>query len=65
MRCMPVKVTMQAEGSPVEWTYVSYVCKADMGRTQLVTLEIPDNRRYVYMVYLDGALSQRTEIGGS
>ena len=60
-----VKVTMQAEGSPVEWTYVSYVCKADMGRTQLVTLEIPDNRRYVYMVYLDGALSQRTEIGGS
>ena len=59
-----VKVTIQAEGSPVEWTYVSYVCTADMGRTQLVTLEIPDGRKYVCTVYLDGAMRQRTETGG-
>ena len=58
-----VKVTMQAVGSTVEWTYVSYVCAADMGRVQLVTMEFPDDRGYVCMVYLDGVMSQRVEIG--
>ena len=59
-----VRVTMQAVGSTVEWTYVSYVCAADMGRTQLVALELPDDRSYVCMVLLDGVMSQRVEIEG-
>ncbi len=58
-----VRVTIQAMGSQVEWNYVSYVCTPDMGRTQLVTLDLPDDRSYVCMVYLDGSMSQRIEIG--
>ncbi|MBQ9251997.1 MAG: Stk1 family PASTA domain-containing Ser/Thr kinase [Clostridia bacterium] len=58
-----VRVTMQAVGSSMEWNYVSYVCASDMGRTQLVTLEVPDDRSYVCIAYLDGVMSQRVEIG--
>ena len=60
-----VRVTLQAADSSVEWTYVSYVCAANMGRTQTVTLEIPDGRSYVCLVYLDSVMSQRFEIEGN
>ena len=59
-----VLVTLQAVGSSVEWNYVSYVCTADKGRTQLVTVELPDERSYVCYVYQDGVRTQRTEIEG-
>ena len=59
-----VRVTIQAEGSRMEWNYVSYVCSASMGRTQLVTVELPDDRKYICIVYQDGSMSQRMEIGG-
>ena len=57
-----VKVTLQAEESTMEWTYVSYVCAADMGRVQVVTLELPDGRDYICTVYVDGSLSQRLDL---
>jgi hypothetical protein len=56
-----VQVTMQGAGSAVEWTYVSYVCSSEMGRTQLVTVEFPDSRDYVCFVYLNGTLDQRMD----
>ena len=59
-----VKVTLQAEGSTVEWVSVIYVCAADKGRVQRVTLDLPDDRKYVCMVYQDGVLSQRIEMEG-
>ena len=58
-------MTLQAVDSSVEWTYVTYVCASDMGRKQLVTLKMPDDRSYVCTVYLDGVMSQRLEIEGS
>ena len=57
-----VKVTLQAEESTMEWTYVSYVCAADMGRMQVVTLELPDERNYICTVYIDGGLTQRLDL---
>ena len=54
-----VRVTLQAEGSSVEWTYVTYTCAAELGRTQVVTLDLPDGRDYICMIYIDGVLSQR------
>ncbi|MCR4877545.1 MAG: Stk1 family PASTA domain-containing Ser/Thr kinase [Clostridiales bacterium] len=59
-----VRVTIQAEGSAVEWNYVSYVCAADKGRQQEVTLELPDDRKYYCMVYQDASLSQTIELAG-
>ena len=58
-----VRVTLQAVGSTVEWNYVAYVCTADMGRRQLVTVEMPDDRSYICTVYQNGAVEQREEIG--
>ncbi len=58
-----VRITLQAEGSTMEWNYVNYVCTPEMNRTQLVTVELPDDRAYVCMVYQDGQLPQRIEIG--
>ena len=60
-----VRVTMQAVGSTVEWNYVTYVCSSDMGRNQLVTVELPDERSYICIVYTDGSMNQRFEIEGS
>ena len=60
-----VQVTMQGAGSAVEWTYVSYVCSSEMGRTQLVTVEFPDSRDYVCFVYLNGTLDQRMDFSFS
>ena len=57
-----VTVTFQAENSAVEWNYVSYVCAADKGRVQEVTVELPDDRKYYCMIYQDGILAQRIEI---
>ena len=57
-----VTVTFQAENSAVEWNYVSYVCAADKGRVQEVTVELPDDRKYYCMIYQDGSLAQRIEI---
>ncbi len=57
-----VKVTLQAEGSTVEWVCIVYPCPADQGRVQLVTLDLPDDRNYICMVYQDGVLSQRIEL---
>ena len=57
-----VRVAIQAVGSTAEWTCISYVCKAEKGRSQMVTLEVPDNRAYVCTVYQDGVAEQRFEI---
>ncbi len=59
-----VRITLQAEGSTVEWNYVNYVCTADMNRTQLVTVELPDDRPYICMIYHEGRMVQRVEIKG-
>ena len=59
-----VKVTLQAEGSTMEWVYVTYPCGVDIGRVQKVTLELPDDRNYVCMIYLDGVLDKRIEMEG-
>lgn len=56
-----VRVTIQAEGSIYEIPFVSYVVAADQYRVQEVTLVFPDNRKYVCMVYMDGAVNQRIE----
>lgn len=49
----------------MEWNYVTYVCSSDMGRNQLVTVELPDERSYICIVYTDGSMNQRFEIEGS
>ena len=59
-----VKVTLQAEGSTMEWVYVTYPCGVDISRVQKVTLELPDDRNYVCMIYLDGVLDKRIEMEG-
>ena len=57
-----VKVTFQAEDSTYEWTYTTFICVADsLNRDYLVTIEFPDNRNYICVVYTDGALLQRYE----
>lgn len=57
-----VRVTLQAEGSTTEWNYVTYVCASDMGRMQVVTIDITDARKYVCTVYCDGVMNQRIEL---
>ena len=59
-----VKVTLQAENSTMEWVYVTYPCGVDISRVQKVTLELPDDRNYVCMIYLDGVLDKRIEMEG-
>ena len=54
-----VRVTIQAEGSTMEWNAVSYVCAKDKGRVQKVTLQFPDGRNYICSVYVDGVRTQR------
>lgn len=49
-----VNVTLQAADSPVEYVATSYICAADAGRIQYVTLQIPDDREYTCTVYIDG-----------
>ena len=53
---LTVRVTLQAVGSQAEWNYVTYVCTQEMGRTQTVTLKLPDWREYYCMIYIDGEL---------
>ena len=57
-----VRVTLQAVNSPIEWMYVTYVCAVDMGRVQLVTLKMPDDRSDICVVDQDGVMTQRLEI---
>ena len=59
-----VKVTIQAENSTYEWMIATFVCFADGSRDYLVTVEFPDNRKYVCMIYVDGAVMQRYEFEG-
>ena len=57
-----VRVTLQALGSTMEWTFVTYTCTPENGRTQKVTLEFPDERDYLCMTYTDGVLAQRLDL---
>ena len=57
-----VRVTLQASGSSMEWTYVSYVCTVENSRTQKVTIEYPDDRNYICTAYADGVLIQRLDL---
>ena len=57
-----VRITLQAEESTVELEAISYVCAADAYRTQNVKLNLPDNRKYWYTIYLDGVQNQRVAI---
>jgi len=57
-----VRVTLQAIGSTMEWTFVTYTCTVENGRTQKVTIEFPDERDYLCMTYADGSLIQRLDL---
>ena len=57
-----VRITLQAENSTVELEAVSYTCAADSHRVQNVKLNLPDDRKYWYTVYLDGVLKHRIEL---
>ena len=57
-----VRVTLQALGSTMEWTFVTYTCTPENGRTQKVTIEFPDERDYLCMTYADGSLVQRLDL---
>ena len=57
-----VRVTLRARDSRMEWNYVTYNCTADSGRTQVVTIDLPDQRDYVCTVYLDDNVSQRMDL---
>ena len=57
-----VRITLQAENSTVELEAVSYTCAADSHRVQNVKLNLPDDRKYWYSVYLDGVLKHRIEL---
>ena len=58
-----VRITLQAEGSTMEWVYVTYICAADMSRTQKVTVDLPDDRNYVCKAYADGTVILRVNLG--
>ena len=57
-----VRITLQAENSTGELEAVSYTCAADSHRVQNVKLNLPDDRKYWYTVYLDGVLKHRIEL---
>ena len=57
-----VRLTLQAEGSSVEWAYVTYICAPDVGRTQVVTVEQPDERDYTCQIYIDGVLDRKVDL---
>ena len=57
-----VRLTLQAEGSSVEWVYVTYICATDVGRTQVVTVELPDERDYTCQIYIDGVLDRKEDL---
>ncbi len=57
-----VRVTIQAENSMNELQVISYVCAKDNSRTLSVPVYLPDSRKYVCMIYQDGAATQRVEI---
>ena len=56
-----VRVTIQAENSTNELVIATFPCLKDSNRDYLVTVQFPDDRNYVCMVYVDGAVSQRFE----
>ena len=58
-----VRMTLQAEGSSTEWVYVTYVCTPAMGRTQVVTVELPDDRDYMCQIYVDGNPFMKEDLG--
>ncbi len=51
---LTVKVTLRAVDAEMEWIFVSYVCQASQPRTQMVTVDIPDERDYLCTVYVEG-----------
>ena len=57
-----VRLTLQAEGSSVEWVFVTYICAPDVGRTQMVTVDLPDERDYTCQIYIDGVLDRKEDL---
>ena len=58
-----VRLTLQAEGSAMEWIYITYVLSSDVGRTQVVTVDLPDERDYMCAIYINGELSRKEDLG--
>ncbi len=59
-----LRVTLQADDSELELESYSHVYPQDMERTQRVTINIPDNRRYTCRVYQNGEVGEPFVIGG-
>ena len=59
-----LRVTLQAEDSEVELESYTHTYTYDMERTQRVTINIPDDRRYICRVYQNGEVGEPFSIGG-
>lgn len=52
-----LRITLQADGSDVEYTACEYVYPPDQDRIQPVSFNIPDNRVYTCRIYQNGILT--------
>ena len=59
-----LRITLQADESELEIESYSHIYPSDMDRTQRVTINIPDNRRYTCRVYQNGEVGEPFVIGG-
>ena len=57
-----VRLTLRAEGSVMEWVYITYICAPDVGRTQVVTVELPDERDYICQIYINGEPDRKEDL---
>jgi serine/threonine-protein kinase len=58
-----VRITLQAEGSEVEFETFQYVCPNDRAKEQTVKLNLPDNRIYTCRVYQNNQLTDTFTVG--
>ena len=59
-----LRVTLQAEDSELELESYSHVYPPDMERTQRITVNLPDTRRYTCKVYQNGEAAEPFTVGG-
>ena len=57
-----VRITLQADKSTVQLEAVTYMSTADSWRTQDFQLNLPDDRDYWYIIYLDGVQQKRVPL---
>ena len=58
-----VRITLQAEGSEVEFETFQYVCPNDRAKEQTVKLNLPDNRIYTCRIYQNNQLTDTFTVG--